>query len=188
MSRVLLHACCGPCASHAVEELRLGGHDVTILFANANLAPPGEFERRLAATRQLAEYLAVPLLVDPPDHVAWLGAVQGLEREPEGGARCRACFRYNLGRAASWLSRTGCDTFTTSLTISPLKRTADVLAAGQAAGGSQFLPIDFSRNNGFQRSVALSKKIGLYRQRDCGCEFSRSPARQKENAAADVAV
>lgn len=173
MSRVLLHACCGPCASHAVEELRRLGHDVTLLFSNANLAPSEEFERRLAATRQLADYMSVPLLVDPPEHAIWLKAVHGLEREPEGGARCRACFRYNLSRTAAWLPQTGCDAFTTSLTISPQKKLADVLAAGQNAGGAQFLPINFRLRNGFQRSLELSNKLGLYRQRDCGCEFSR---------------
>jgi predicted adenine nucleotide alpha hydrolase (AANH) superfamily ATPase len=180
MSRILLHTCCGPCASHATTELQRLGHDVTLLFANANLATPEEFERRLAAARQLAEYLAVPLLVDAPDHAAWLAAVRGLEAEPEGGARCRACFRYNLERTAARLAETACEAFTTSLTTSPLKRTADVLEAGQAAGGSRFMPFDFRKQNGFQQSVRLARKIGLYRQQSCGCEFSLRPPREKE--------
>jgi predicted adenine nucleotide alpha hydrolase (AANH) superfamily ATPase len=185
MSRVLLHACCGPCASHATEELKRLGHDVTLLFANANLATDEEFERRLGAARQLAEYMAVPLLVEPRDHTAWLRAVAGLEGEPEGGARCRACFRFNLAQTAARLGGADCDVFTTSLTISPLKRTADVLEAGQAVGGARFLPINFRQHGGFQRSVALAKTIGLYRQRDCGCEFSRRPVpEEKKNAAA----
>jgi predicted adenine nucleotide alpha hydrolase (AANH) superfamily ATPase len=117
----------------------------------------------------------VPLLIDPPDHAAWLQAVRGLECEPEGGGRCQACFRHNLARAAAWLPDSGCETFATSLTISPRKCATDVIAAGRAVGGDAFLPVDFSRNGGFQRSVALSRQFGLYRQRDCGCEFSRRP-------------
>ena len=36
----------------------------------------------------------------------------------------------------------------------------------------KFLDYDFKKKGGFERSVKLAKKYGLYRQDYCGCEFS----------------
>ena len=36
-----------------------------------------------------------------------------------------------------------------------------------------FLPSDFKKKNGYQRSIVLSKEYGLYRQEYCGCIFSK---------------
>jgi predicted adenine nucleotide alpha hydrolase (AANH) superfamily ATPase len=184
MPRVLLHACCGPCAAHAVEELRRRGHEVTLCFSNANLAPDAEFTRRLEAARQLAEAMNAPLLVDPPDHAAWLSAVGAHADAPEGGARCRLCFAYALRRVQEMASRAGFDFFTTSLTISPHKRSALIFEIGRAIGGAHFLAVDFKKDGGFQRGVALAKAHGLYRQNYCGCEFSARATAQSEKATA----
>jgi len=173
MSRVLLHACCGPCAGHAVEELRRLGHEVTLCFSNANLAPPEEYTRRLEAARQLAAHLNTPLIVDPPDHAAWLEAIRGYEREPEGGDRCRRCFRYSLKRVQALAVEQGFDAFTTSLTISPHKHSATILALGREMEQDRFLALDFKKHGGFQRSATLARDCGLYRQDYCGCEFSQ---------------
>lgn len=183
MSKILLHACCGPCASHAVEELRRLGHTVTLCFSNANLAPPEEYARRLEAARQLAVRMEAPLIVDPPDHAAWLTAMRGFEQEPEGGARCRQCFEYTLRRVQAIAVSQGFDGFTTSLTISPHKRSALIFGIGQALDPARFLPVDFKKRDGFRRSVTLAKECGLYRQDYCGCEFSRRVLESKQEAA-----
>lgn len=169
--RVLLHTCCGPCASHAVEELRRMGHTVTLCFSNANLAPADEYERRLEAARQLATHMQAPLLVDPPDHAAWLAAMQGVEDAPEGGARCARCFRYALTRVMA--AAQAFDAFTTSLTISPHKRTDVIFAIGRELDPVRFLAVDFKKRDGFRHSTQLARDCGLYRQNYCGCEFSR---------------
>jgi predicted adenine nucleotide alpha hydrolase (AANH) superfamily ATPase len=48
---------------------------------------------------------------------------------------------------------------------------------GAAAGeefGVEYLPTDLKKQDGFKRSVQLSKQYGIYRQDYCGCEYSRS--------------
>jgi predicted adenine nucleotide alpha hydrolase (AANH) superfamily ATPase len=173
MPAILLHTCCAPCASHAVEELRRLAYRVTLCFVNANLAPADEYERRLAAARQLAEQVEAPLLVDPPDHAAWLSAMQGVEHEAEGGARCARCFRYALTRVQALAAAQGFEAFTTSLTISPHKRSSVIMAIGQELDPVRFLAIDFKKKDGFRRSTELAQRYGWYRQNYCGCEFSR---------------
>ena len=150
---IALHVCCGPCASACVPRLVADGREVTMVFANSNIDTAEEFERRrAAAVREVAV---------------------GLEGEPEHGARCERCFRYSLRKVAEFAAARGIGEFTTSLTVSPHKVSSQVFAAGREAGEG-FAEIDFKKDGGFQRSVARSKELNLYRQSYCGCEFSRN--------------
>lgn len=168
--RLLLHVCCAPCAAHAVERVRAEGWAVTLFFANSNIAPSDEYERRLDTARDLARRCACVLLVDTYDHDAWLAAVRGLEDEPEKGRRCLVCFRFSLERTAQRAAADGFDGFATTLTISPHKRSADILRIG--ADLERFVALDFKKQDGFRRSTELAREYGLYRQNTCGCEFS----------------
>ncbi len=74
------------------------------------------------------------------------------------------------------MSEWDCDIFTTALAVSPHKYSQIVNRCGDAiaaATGVHFLAEDFKRRAGFQRSVELARKYGLYRQDYCGCLFSR---------------
>ncbi|MDR2849843.1 MAG: epoxyqueuosine reductase QueH [Verrucomicrobiota bacterium] len=170
--RLLLHTCCAPCASHCVFALRELGHDVTLFYSNANIAPHDEFLRRLDAVRLLAERLNVPVRVDEPDHAAWLDqAAKGFEREPEKGARCERCFRFSLARTRDAMLREGFDGFTTTLSVSPHKHSPTLFKVGREVDAARFLAIDFKKNDGFKHSLQLAAEFGLYRQTFCGCEF-----------------
>lgn len=175
--KVLLHTCCGPCASACVPVLKENGHETAMLFANSNIAPEDEFRKRAENAKILAEAEGVELFVHPYDHADWLDKVaKGLENEPEKGARCARCFLYNLRIAARFAKENGFDAVTTSLTVSPHKVSGVVFAAGAQAAqeeGTKFLAADFKKQNGFLRSLSRAKALGLYRQNYCGCEFSR---------------
>ena len=70
----------------------------------------------------------------------------------------------------------GFDYFTTTLTISPLKNAAKLNEIGERLAkeyGVIWLPSDFKKRGGYQRSIELSKEYDLYRQDYCGCVFSR---------------
>ena len=150
------------------------GHDPVLLFSNSNIAPQEEFEKRLDALRILAKAEKTALIVDPPDHGAWLDNVaQGLENEPEKGLRCAKCFRWNLSRTSEIAKAENIPAFTTSLTVSPHKVSSMVFKAGAEISQEKFLPVDFKKNDGFKKSLIRSKELGLYRQSWCGCEFSR---------------
>ncbi len=175
--KVLLHACCGPCASHCVMALRESGHDVTLFFSNANIAPDPEFRKRLDTLRRLADCLKAPALVDEPDHGDWLETVaKGFEHENEQGARCERCFRYSLARTRDMTDKHGFDMFTTSLSVSPHKHTPTIFKAGLGLDSKRFLAVDFKKGDGFKASLRLSERFGLYRQNYCGCEFSARTA------------
>ena len=178
---IVLHACCGPCASACVPALKEAGRRPTMYFANSNIDTAEEYARRLEAARTLAAAEGVELAAEPYDHADWLEHVaRGFEDAPEKGARCARCFRYSLEKTAAFAASRGEAAFTSSLTVSPHKVSSMVFAAGEEAarnvGGSEFLPFDFKKRNGFLRSVARARELGLYRQGYCGCEFSRREA------------
>lgn len=169
-SKLLLHICCAPCACGCLDKIR--ERSVTLYFSNSNLSSAEEFEKRLENVRIFADRYAFPLIVDPYDHAAWLNAVSAVpdyKSTPERGARCAACFEYNLARTAAMAEQMGMN-FTTTLTVSPHKNSKLIFAIGGRS--SRFEAIDFKKNDGFLKSLRLSKELNLYRQSFCGCEFS----------------
>lgn len=181
MKPILLHICCAPCATHCVEFLRAHDYEPTLFFSNSNIMPLEEYQRRLETAQVYAQAVNAQLVVDSNEHAAWRAAVQGLEHEPEKGARCTICFTFNLTRTARYAASHGFAEFTTSLTVSPHKPSVRVFEAGyQAAeavrsdGSIQpvFQPFDFKKKNGFLRSLELSRTFNLYRQSYCGCRLS----------------
>jgi len=69
------------------------------------------------------------------------------------------------------------DYFTTTLTISPLKKSVKLNEIGYELGntyGVEYLLSDFKKKEGYKRSIELSKEYSLYRQNYCGCVFSKT--------------
>lgn len=172
--RLLLHLCCAPDAAYGVPALG-ALFRVTGFFFNPNVRPAVEASRRLAEAFRLREQLPFPLEVAAGEEAAWEEAVRGLEGEPERGRRCEACIRFRLARTARTAKAGGYDAYGTVLTVSPKKDAAAVNRIGREEGertGVPFLAADLKKGDGFARSVAASRALGLYRQRHCGCRFS----------------
>lgn len=193
--RVLLHSCCGPCSS-AVLEYITQYFDVTLLWYNPNLYPKEEFDRRFKTQVELIEKMGladkVDILAEPWKSEDYYRRVKGLENEPEGGKRCAECFRLRLLETARLAKHYGYDYFCTTLTLSRHKDTVLINTIGEEiakAVGVSWLPSDFKKRNGENRSIELSEQYGLYRQLYCGCEFSlhkrEETAKEMEKQQAD---
>lgn len=180
---LLLHSCCGPCSTAVIERLA-DRYRLTVHFYNPNITDSQEYERRLIAQRQVIEKFnagrdtedAVQLWEGNYDPERFFEAVQGLEEEPENGARCDVCFRLRMEETAKIAEREGFDEFATTLSVSPHKNTGRINAVGyelEKNVSPSFLDESFKKKDGFRRSVELSKEYGIYRQNYCGCVFSR---------------
>ena len=176
---VLLHSCCGPCSTSVLASL-VPKARVTVFFYNPNVTDKAEYDLRLSAQRQVATSQdfaeKVKLIEGEYDPENFLAASRGMEGEKEGGARCERCFYLRLKRTALLAKAHGYDYFTTTLTVSPHKNAELINRIGQAVAsevGVPFLPSDFKKKDGYLTSIRLSKKLNLYRQGYCGCEFSK---------------
>lgn len=168
--KILLHTCCGPCASASLERLLEEKHDVTLFFSNSNIAPEAEFYKRAKYAQQLADAFKTKLIVDEYDHKAWLSFIKGFESEPEKGLRCPLCFEFSMNRTQLACEKYGFNHFSTTLTVSPHKNSKILLKTGEQF--ADYYHVDFKKRDGFKRSIELSEELGLYRQSYCGCEFS----------------
>lgn len=117
----------------------------------------------------------------PPEERAWrkaLGIVPGYAAEPEGGKRCAECIRYRLQRTAQEAAEGGFAFFDTTLSVSPHKDLRVIRGAlrqevEERDFALDYPHVDYRAEGGFQRSLELSKQLGLYRQNYCGCLYSR---------------
>ena len=167
----MLHVCCGPCSTSSVERLLAEGYEPVLFFSDSNIFPYSEFMKRYENLLIVAEHYHLQVILDSWDHDEWREAVKGHESDPEHGGRCSICFRFNLSRAARKAAELGIDEFTTTLTVSRFKKSSTIFEEGDKLPG--FVEFDFKKKDGFNRSIILSKELGLYRQQWCGCEFSK---------------
>lgn len=176
--RLLLHSCCAPCSSYVLEYLSQY-FSITVLYFNPNIFPEEEYQKRVQEQKRLITELPTKNPVEftegrylPEEFFA---AAKGLEDAPEGGERCRECFRLRLEEAAKIAAAGGYDYYTTTLSISPLKNAQALNEIGQELAGIYevpYLPSDFKKRGGYQRSIELSREYDLYRQDFCGCVYS----------------
>ena len=176
--RLLLHSCCGPCSAPVLEYLTQY-FDVTLFWYNPNIWPQEEFDHRLEAQRKLIRAMGlekqVQVICEPRNSEEWYRATDGLEREPEGGARCTECFRLRLQKAAAYAAEKGFDCYCSTLTLSRHKDPLRINALGEQFAeefGIPWLPSEFKKRGRELRSKQLCEQYDIYRQDYCGCEYS----------------
>ena len=177
--KLLVHSCCAPCSSYVLEYLNKY-FNITVLYYNPNIYPFKEYEYRKNEQKRLISEMKfenpVSFIDCDYDNDSFNKAVKGLEAEPEGGKRCEKCFELRLNKTAEVAKENGFDYFVTTLSISPLKNAETLNRIGKEAGekyGVKYLLSDFKKNNGYKRSIELSREYSLYRQNFCGCVYSK---------------
>ena len=180
--RILLHSCCAPCSTYTLEFLCQYA-DVTIFFSNSNIHPEREYLRRMIVQKKFIEDFNantgnnVQLIVDEynPNDFIQMMVKQNLHNENEGGKRCDACFNLRLDLVAQKAQELGYDYFGSALTISPKKNSQLINQIGmdiQKIYNTNYLPSDFKKNQGYQRSIEMCKEYDVFRHCYCGCVFA----------------
>lgn len=175
--KLLLHSCCAPCSIPALRQLA-ESFELTVFYYNPNILSAAEFEKRLNALRILIASMPQKCEIEVPPyrHSEFTDAVRGFEACPEGGSRCKKCFELRLRRAGAKARSGGFEYLASTITTGPQKNARLVNSCGEAASSDaevKWLPADFKKRGGYQKSVELSRELGLYRQDFCGCEFSK---------------
>lgn len=195
---LLLHACCGPCSSYVLEYL---SHyfNISVFYYNPNIYPQEEYNRRLNELKtfytKFAPAANVEVIEETYNPEDFYTAIQihehpELANAPEKGERCRLCYKFRLQKSFEYAIAHHFDYYCTTLSISPFKDADKINSIGKEITenyektiGTQitntqnnsypkWLPSDFKKKGGFQRSLELSTEYGLYRQQYCGCIYS----------------
>lgn len=178
--KLLLHVCCAPCLTSVLEKLEQD-YEVSIFWFNPNIEPKEEHDLRLSELNSYLKNINFPfskLFICQEDYqqlnFSWRQKTERYFAEPEGGKRCQICFFDRLSKTATFAKDYGYNIFSTTLTVSPWKNSNDIISYGREIAknyGLQFLDQDFKKNYGYLRSLELSKKFKIYRQKYCGCRF-----------------
>ncbi len=175
---LFLHSCCAPCSSYVLEYLSQYFR-ITLFFYNPNIYPEEEYRKRVAEQEKFIACLQtkhpITFWAGEYDTARFYALAKGMEKEPEGGRRCFACYELRLEEAAKTAQSAGFDYFATTLSISPLKNAQKINETGEKIGEKyniKHLPSDFKKKGGYLRSIQLAKEYELYRQDYCGCIFS----------------
>ena len=176
--QLLLHLCCGPCATFTSQHLKEQGWDVTGFWYNPNIEPQVEYQNRLQSLKRFTEIVSLPMVWDiSSDSKIFQDAVRGNERF---GQRCAICYRLRLRRTAQVAAERGIDTISTSLLISPYQNLELLREIGTQEAAAYKLQFYFENmRSGYAVRTRLSHEYDLYLQTYCGCGFSAQEAEER---------
>ncbi len=174
---LLLHSCCGPCSTQVLSFLA-PYFNITVFYYNPNIEPKEEYlKRKKEQIRFIKEFDAnIKLLDCDYDNLEFKRVTKGLENIKEGGARCPVCFMLRMEKTASVAKENNFEYFGTTLTVSPYKNSKQINLLGSVLENRyniKYLYSDFKKEDGYKKSIILSKEYNLYRQDYCGCMYGR---------------
>ncbi len=178
-SKLLLHACCAPCSSAVLEKLA-DFFEITIYYYNPNISDKKEYRKRVNELRRfISEFNTkydVKLLEGEYEPEKYDEIVKGMEDLPEKSKRCYYCYEMRIKDTARVAEKLNYPYFTTTLSLSPHKNANWINKIGkeqETKFETTFLYSDFKKEEGYKRSIELSKEYNLYRQDYCGCIYSK---------------
>lgn len=185
---LLLHVCCGPCSSHVLKELSQY-FNITIYYSNSNIYPHDEYQRRFQELLYFIErfnadfHQHILVIEDPYNHSEWLSHLYPLKEFPEGSVRCKLCYSLRMRRTFDYAKINHYDYWTTVLSVSPHKNSQWINEIGDQwqSETPKFLYADFKKNNGYLKSIQMTKEYKMYRQNYCGCMFSYEEMLKRES-------
>ena len=173
---LLLHSCCAPCSSYVLEYLE-PYFKITVLYYNPNIEPLEEYLKRKEEQINIIKNVHpnIDIYDIDYDNSLYHEVVFGFENDKEGGNRCYRCYKLRMEKCAN-IASDKFDYFGTTLTVSPHKNANYVNEIGKELEkkyNTKFLISDFKKNEGYKRSIVLSREYNLYRQDYCGCIYSK---------------
>jgi len=175
--KLLMHICCANCSLYPVKTLTEKGIAVTGLWFNPNIHPYAEYSMRLNAVNKLEKAWELSI-----DYIDYYGIKEFIQKTGNGSEnRCNVCYEMRLDKTAQKAREIGADAFTTSLLISPYQKFDVIIDIGremEKRHSVQFYLEDF--RPGWKQGVELSKELGLYRQKYCGCIYSEMEKHLKQ--------
>lgn len=175
---LLLHTCCAPCSSAVITRL-MEYFDITVIYYNPNIEPYEEYLKRKEEQIRFLKEIKSPNKLDiidaDYDNKRYHELVKNNEKDPERGPRCYICYRQRIEYTYKKAKNLGYEYFGTTLSVSPYKVSSWINEIGLSLQdeNTKFLVSDFKKQNGYKRSIELSKEYNLYRQDYCGCIYSK---------------
>lgn len=188
--KLLLHACCGPCSTFPLTFL-CPYFDVTIYYANSNIYPESEYDRRLDELKKVLEYYKrdfgfdVGLIEPKYENEKFNVDLEPYRDLPEGMTRCFICYEKRMEECYKFASENGYDYFSTVMSISRQKNSDKLNEIGAKLEAkypcTKYFYSDYKKKNGAEIGRQLKLKYNLYQQQYCGCKYTYEKMLRKKN-------
>ncbi len=175
MKKIVLHACCAPCASYPINLLINDNYKPVVFFYNPNIFPLSEYIIRRDELKRYCKNIGVDFFEGEYDIKKFYEFVKMYKNEPEKGKRCSLCFNLRFERTADFAMNQNIDCFTTTLTVSPHKNSIQIFEQAHLVSlkkGIKFIEYNFKKQNGYKISRQIAKENNMYNQKYCGCLYS----------------
>ncbi|MCL2576346.1 MAG: epoxyqueuosine reductase QueH [Defluviitaleaceae bacterium] len=168
--KILLHACCAPCAIGFLDGWMPDDNKTPdLLWYNPNIHP---FTEHRARRNALADY------ANDKELNVIMHDYYGLEEFirltiDDLKVRCKKCYAMRMNFAAQKAAEMNYDSFSTTLLASPFQKFDLICEAGENAAkthGVQFIIKDY--REGYKGAKQRAREMGIYMQKYCGCIFS----------------
>jgi len=175
--QILVHICCGPCSIYPLKKIfSEGSFKISGFFYNPNIHPLQEFKKRLESVKTLARLMDVDVVCfEDYDPLPYFSVLAGTDKKSiPRDERCESCYGLRLEKTAQFAYLRGYGGFSTSLLYSRYQNHEQIISLGLYMGekyGVPFYHEDF--RTGWKEGITASKEMGLYRQKYCGCVFSK---------------
>ena len=175
--KILLHACCAPCLVVPYDDLSNQGHEVTAFFFNPNIHPYSENLRRLDAFLSYTETNQIRVINDESgvEMDDWFREIVFRETQ-----RCKVCFNFRINLVARLAEAKGFDAFSTTLLYSRFQKHELLKETCEVISERHRIPFKYHDwRTGWNEGVKKYRKLGLYRQKYCGCVYSEKERAKK---------
>ena len=98
--RLLLHACCAPCANRPIESLRQEGMAVTGFWFNPNIHPYTEYQARKRTLEEHSKEIGMKLIIGGSYDLRTF--ITNVADNIDG--RCAYCYRVRMEETARYAS------------------------------------------------------------------------------------
>ena len=174
---LLLHACCGPCFT-LPHELLKDRFKITVIYNNSNIYPEQEYIRRKEELKRYLKDMSsdIEVIEFPYDNLTYNKDLEPYKDLPEGSLRCYKCYEKRIAFAYQYAEEHGFDYVSTVMSISRYKNAQYINEIGleleKKYHKTKWLPADFKKNDGYQKSLKIVREHELYFQEYCGCKYS----------------
>lgn len=167
MKEIFFHICCAPCFLYPFKVLTEKDYIIKGFFYNPNIHPLDEYNRRYDTLQSYVSDKNIEIIIDNYDIEDFF------DKYKKDEDRCFNCYKLRLEKTAKMARDLGINTFSTSLLYSKRQKHNIIKEIGfniAEAYKLNFYYEDF--RVGWQWGIEESKRIGIYRQKYCGCLFS----------------
>ena len=167
---ILVHTCCGPCATYVFQKLLKDGHRPMSFYYNPNIYPQREYNKRKEVAKEYLAELGVGWVEGEYRPKDYLQAIGENTKQP---GRCLKCYQLRLSQTAQEAKKGEFEAFSTTLLISPYQDQVKLREVGTKL--SQKYKVKFYEENfrvGYRKSRGIAGQRGMYQQKYCGCKYS----------------